>query len=502
MKLQNFQLKNIRCFEDTGNVELSLRINVFVGKNNAGKTTIVNSILNLQQGFAMGGESMRPHKSDSSFQKFGLLWPADSISNGLGIGAGPQSIIVTHVFDGGGRLPQSTHQLGTHQPVFYQTRPDAVFEPFLARRKAVAFQEVINSGVSNIVTGNHQHIYSRIDEIAVSGHPRHEIFRTAMRDILGFEITTRPSGGGKEAGYYYDLKNFVPLQRMGDGVSEIVAMIVELCIAEDKIFVVEEPETNLHPSGLKSLMKLFRSASERNQFIVTTHSNIVVRELASQRHSKLFRVFKTAESLSSASAIEEVGNSKEERQELLKELGYDFADFDLFSGWLFLEESSSETIINKILVPNFAPALAGKLRTYSAGGATKLEPSVEEFKRLMVFIHLSEAYHERMFVMADGDDAGKSVVTNLKKSFQSLDEKFIGTFSKANFEEFYPSVFVEKVNAVLQIPDKRTKQQAKAALLQEVTEWTVQNSELARAEWQKSADEPIALLNEIANTIL
>jgi predicted ATPase len=502
MKLQDFQLKNIRCFEDSGVITLSNRLNIFVGKNNAGKTTIVNSILNLQQGFGLAEGHMRPHKNDSSYQKFEFVWSSNPFSNNIGVGAGGGAIVLLQVFDGTGGLPRATHQMGSNQPAFVQTRPDAVFEPFVARRKAVAFQEVINSGVSNIVTGNHQHIYSRIDEIAVSGHPRHETFRTAMKDILGFEITTRPSGGGKEAGFYFDIKNFVPLQRMGDGVSEIVAMIVELCIAEEKIFVIEEPETNLHPSGLKSLMKLFRSASERNQFIVTTHSNIVVRELASQKDSKLFRVFKTAESLSSPSAIEEVSPNKELRQELLKELGYDFADFDLFSGWLFLEESSAETIINKILIPNFAPALSGKLRTYSAGGVTKLEPSVEDFKRLMVFIHLSETYYERMFVRADGDEAGKQVATKLKESFQTQDEKFIGTFSKGNFEEYYPAIFAGSVKAALEISDKRAKQEAKAGLLKEVLVWTAQNSELARTEWHTSAAEPIELLSKIANTIL
>jgi AAA ATPase domain len=502
MKLQSFQLKNIRCFEDTANVSLSPQMNVFVGKNNAGKTTIINSILNLQAGFQLVPESMRPHKNDASFLQFELLWPSEPFSNNLGVGQGSQLYTILQIFDGTGGLPQATHNISYVQPVFVQTRPDAIFEVFVARRKAVAFQEIVNSSVSKIVTGNHQHLYSRIAEIDARGHPRHEDFRTAMKEILGFTITTRPSAGGTEAGFYFDLNNFVPLQQMGDGVSETLAMIVELCIAKNKIFVIEEPETNLHPSGLKSLMKLFRVASEKNQFIVTTHSNIVVRELASEHNSKLFRVFKTAESLSSPSAIEEIGVSQELRQELLKELGYDFTDFELFSGWLFLEESSAETIINKILIPQFVPSLSGKLRTYSAGGVTKLEPSVEDFKRLMVFVHLSETYRDKMFVWADGDDAGKNVVTKLKQSFQHLGDKFIGTFSKEDFEEFYPSVFAEKAKAALEISDKREKQRAKASLLQEVLEWTEQNSELAQTEWQESGAEPIGLLEDIAKTIL
>ena len=438
MKLLSFQLKNIRCFEDTGPIAISQRVNVFVGRNNSGKTTILNAILSSQAGFQMGPENLRPHINDSAFMKFDLQWPSQLIPNNIGIGAGSALVGLLYVYDGTGILPSATHQFGAGQPAFNNTRPGAVFEPFVARRKAAAFSEAINSGVSNSVTGTLQHIYSRIDEIAVSGHPRHEKFRDALNDVLGFQITTRQSGGGKEAGFYFDLNNFVPLQRMGDGVSEIVALIVELCIAENKIFVIEEPETNLHPTGVKALMRLVLEASKRNQFIVSTHSNVVVRELGSQPATKIFRVFKTGELPSSPSAIEEVGDDRQIRHELLRELGYEFSDFDLFSGWLFLEESSAETVFNQILIPEFVPCLAGKLRTFSAGGVDKLEPSIDDFKRLMVFVHLSETYRDRMFIRADGDTQGKLVLEKLKLKFPTLNETHLNIFSQEQFEHYTP----------------------------------------------------------------
>ena len=403
MKLLNFQLKNIRCFEDTGQINIGQQVNVFVGRNNAGKTTLLNSILSMQAGFSMSGENMRPHTHNSAYMKFDLQWPNEAISNNIGIGSGSSQVVLLYIYDSNGSLPVSTHQPGVGNPAFNSTRPSAVFEPFVARRKAMAFQETVNSGVSNNVTGTLQYIYSRIDEIAVSGHPRHEKFRKALHSVLGFEITTRQSNVGKEAGIWFDDRNFVPMQRMGDGVSEIAALIVELCIAENKIFVLEEPETNLHPAGIKALMRLVLEASNTNQFLVSTHSNVVVRELGSNSTTKIFRVAKSGGSASSPSSIEEVGNDRQLRHELLSELGYEFSDFDLFAGWLFLEESSAETVINHVLIPNFVPSLAGKLRTYSAGGVDKLEPSIEDFKRLMVYVHLSETYKDSMFIRIDGD---------------------------------------------------------------------------------------------------
>jgi hypothetical protein len=208
MKLLSFQLKNIRCFEDTGAVDLSQNVNVFVGRNNSGKTTILSSILSLQTGFQFGHENVRPHTNDSAFVKFDVQWPNQPFSSNIGIGAGMKQVSLLYTYDGSGKLPSVTHQPGVGNPAFVSTRPNAVFEPFLARRKAVAFQETANSGVSNNVTGTLQYLYSRIAEIAVSGHPRHEKFRKALDDVLGFQITTRLSSGGTEAGFYFDLNNF------------------------------------------------------------------------------------------------------------------------------------------------------------------------------------------------------------------------------------------------------------------------------------------------------
>ena len=445
---------------------------------------------------------MRPHTNDSSFMKFEFEWPDYPFSNYLGIAVGKKQISVLYSFDGNGELPQATVGPGIGNPAFVNTRRDAVFEPFIARRKATVFQDVVNSSTAEAVTGTLQYVYSRIDEVAVSEHPRHDMFSKAMMEVLGFKITTRASSGGKEAGFYFDRKNFVPLQRMGDGVSEIVALIVELCVAEDKIFVIEEPETHLHPSGIKSLMRLLAQSASNNQFIVSTHSNIVARELGGIPETKIFRVYKTGKAPSDPSTIEEIENTRESRQELLRELGYEFTDFDLFSGWLFLEESSAETVFNQILIPWFAPKLLGKLRTYAAGGVEKLEPSVDDFLRLMVFVHLSEAYNGKMFVRADGDPAGKQVLEKLKQKFSSMDETTLNIFSGEQFERYYPDRFIDEVNAVLAVDDKRSRQNAKTEMLKKVLDWSLNNQEIAKTEWAKSAAEPIELLNQIANVIL
>jgi AAA domain, putative AbiEii toxin, Type IV TA system/AAA domain len=500
MKIRDLRLVGIRCFGDTSDITLHPHCNIFVGKNNAGKSTLLKAILGFQ-GFPFDQLDIRPGHEDSSFVTvaFNGVLPTDQFAIGRTSSLG--SLRFTSIFRGN---PPTYSDAGTEtqivsagQTVIFPNRPHYQIVPFLARRKAVSFDHNVSLGPQNQLTGTMSSLYGRIDLLATYGHPDHDRFREAVSEVVGLPITMKASQGGKEAGFYFDRDTFVTLERMGDGVSEMVSLIVELCTERNKIFVLEEPETNLHPQGLKALLAMIRTASEQNQFIIATHSNVVVRELGGKGDGKVFRVFRDGESHTSPSKVEEVPRTPTAHMELLRELGYEFADFDLFDAWLFLEESSAERVIRDILIPSFAPNLLGRLRTFSAGGASNLEPSLSEFKRLVVFVHLQPVYSDRIWVRADGDKAGKEAIANLRAAFSYLTKDAADTFKKPQFEHYYPPLFREKADTILAIVDKNLKRKQKAELLQEVLDWTAANNGPAIKAWANSAKEPIKLLQSI-----
>jgi hypothetical protein len=310
-------------------------------------------------------------------------------------------------------------------------------------------------------------------------------------------VTTRASDNGKEAGIYLSKRKFVTLERMGDGVTEMVALIAALCVEEDKVFLLEEPESNLHPRALKALLGMVREAQAKNQFLVATHSNIVLRELGADNTTKIFRVHRSDPDVRVPSSVDEVTDTPEVRTELLRELGYEFADFGLHDAWLFLEESSAERVIRDVLMPNFVPSLAGRLRTFAAGGVTNVEPSVSEFRRLVIFVHLQPVYDGSLWVRVDGDDSGRTVVQDLKARFSSLKEGRVAAFSQPDFELYYPQDFHDSVRSTLAMPPSEARRSAKAALLQQVLDWTGDRGDLALQAWAASAAEVIAILREI-----
>ena len=491
------QLQGVRCFQDTGQLDFGQNCNVFVGRNNSGKTTLLRAILSLQ-GMGLDGSDIRAGFNETSWMKFSLI----ELPMSAPLTAGrpnQESFEINYSFRG--NQPHSWGlpgiALGANQPLFPNDRPRHQFIIFSSRRKAQTFSHDITSTLQNQLNGTLSNLYARLDLLATGGHPKHNVFMSAVEEIVGLQITTKGTGSGKEGGYYFDEDTFISLEKMGEGVSEIVSLIVELCLEKNRVFILDEPETSIHPSGLRALMALVKESSARNQFLIATHSNIVVRELADFADSKIFNVYKDGELPTSGSKIEEVSKTPEARRSLLSELGYEFADFGLFEGWLFLEESSAETILRDVLIPLFAKSLQTRLRTFSSKGAGNLDKAVANFLQLTTFIHLQPVYENRLWIRADDDCAGQAAISKVRSTFSNLTSGAAKTFSKPDFERFYPNHFSARIEPTLEIQDKQLRKLEKAKLLDDVLNWSMANSEEAKVEWAISAAEPIDLLQQI-----
>ena len=69
----------------------------------------------------------------------------------------------------------------------------------------------------------------------------------------------------------------IPATRLSDGTLRYLALLAILCNpTQHSMVCLEEPELGLHPDILPGLADLLREASERCQFIITTHSDTLV----------------------------------------------------------------------------------------------------------------------------------------------------------------------------------------------------------------------------------
>ncbi len=389
-----------------------------------------------------------------------------------------------------------------------EKEPNNLIYPYLSKRKAVDYTDAINEANANSVSGNFTNLYSKIDRLVTPQfQPGNRQYVEACKQILGFEISTLALGGGKKAVYFVHNIEHIPLTAMGEGVANILGLITDLCVAEDKIFLIEEPENDIHPKALKALLRLIIEKSETNQFFVSTHSNIVMKYLGSSPRSKIFNV--TNELRDSrrenlfVSEIKEISDSPEERRQVLEDLGYDFFDFDLWRGWLFLEESSAEVIIRDYLIDWFVKPLKNKVRTFSAGGTSAIIPKFEDFDKLFIYLHLEPTYKNKVWVLIDAGEEELGIISKMKDKYVKAgwNEANFGQFSEHDFEKYYPSEFHPKVGEILRISDKQKRRNAKKELLEEVKQWISANESLAKEKFKESANEVIERLKQINKEI-
>ena len=165
MKITGMRLVGIRCFEDTGDLIFGDSFNLIVGQNNAGKSTLLRAILNLQYP-QIDGLDMRL-TSQNAFASVSLseINPTDSFTS---MGASQPEVRVSISLRGNTESYSDfpLHNAGSHTQVFHSERPYHQLVPFLAKRKASGFSEAINSGAHSSVTGTLHNLYSSIDVLA------------------------------------------------------------------------------------------------------------------------------------------------------------------------------------------------------------------------------------------------------------------------------------------------------------------------------------------------
>lgn len=304
---------------------------------------------------------------------------------------------------------------------------------------------------------------------------------------------------GREAGLNIDDNNQISVEDMGDGLPKLIGFILDLCIAEKKLFIIEEPENDIHPGALKALLDLIIRKSNNNQFIITTHSNIVTKYLGSVIGSKLFKLSHKIDQLPPISQMQEIGNDPTDRKDVLYELGYDMMDFDLWEGYLLFEESSAEKIVRDILVPFYYKDLLSKMCTIASNGIDDVEKRFINLHQTMVYVHKLPIYEEKTWVMVDSHPKSEGLRKRLMDNFKSWKSDHFFILTKKNFEEYYPDLFQEEVKRVLEIPGKKEKKLEKKNLCDKVVDWTKNNPKEAKTKFSESAKEIIDIL-KIINT--
>jgi hypothetical protein len=499
MRIKNLTLQQFRSFSDMQTIELDA-ITVLIGANNAGKSSILQALYSIQEQSLAGYADVRV---GSTMAQIWIAMEDVSLPSWGQLGAG----VVNITFNSSDRKSGSKNITftppngGAHGLGPIQARePNHFVVPYLSKRKTATYHEDVRNEYAMQIIPSMQFLAAKLSRISNPSFPGYQMYSETCKAILGFVVTSVPSDGGQRPGVYLDNRETIPIDQMGEGVPNIVALLADLALSRDKLFIIEEPENDLHPIALKALLDLIVESSKLNQFVISTHSNIVLRHLGSTALSRVYEVTAIPEKLPIEAKIRLVEPTPEARIEVLRDLGYSFSDFDLWDGWLFLEEASAERIVRDYLIPWFAPRLA-RIRTLSTAGVNNVEPTFEDFHRLVRFTHLEKAYKNAAWVRIDGDEIGRKIIAKLQERYADWEPDRFACFVHKQFESYYPAYFQDRVIETLSIANNQERRESKRMLLEEVRTWLDADTARGKAALGESACEIIEDLRKIESKL-
>lgn len=332
MYLSKIQIVDYKCFLDSGEAELDANFNVVVGKNNAGKSALLE-YLNLA-----ARPATNPHRSPEGSEainrdsrlNFSIKFDAQDLirlirfygvtivpSATLGIEAAPnywQAFLDQNQFElsyamVGNRIDLPSYPSiripgweysnrslrvgvkdGEVVPLQVDKSTDSalaghVLETMKSRtfvfraerlrvaRSPPAEEEVLRADASNLPAVLHR---LQEDKYAMDAYTN--ALRTVIPSVshvsVGFRngqfvIQVMPDYSTPGASYVQTLED------CGTGLGQVLAILYVVLRMDSGVIVVDEPNSFLHPGATKQLINIMRQ-NRRNQYIISTHSPEVI----------------------------------------------------------------------------------------------------------------------------------------------------------------------------------------------------------------------------------
>jgi hypothetical protein len=346
--IQQFTVKNFRCFDELELGPLA-RINLIAGKNNTGKTALLEAILLHQH----PGDCEKPFELN---RLRGVDGPKGGIKSQLEWlfpgGNGTKPIELASRLEGGKQVTSETHLLDAASARARFPQLDEILLPGFSRAAAelggndyllirevqpsegspelgVAFRARTGLGLFFVNAGDAGQAPAQMVRAGTtSGEKDLDYFSELERanrqeDILPALRHLEPrlkrlallvAGGEPALHGDIELPRLVPLSFMGEGVRRLLSILLVLANIPGGVLLIDEVENGLHHSVLVNVWKAIAEAARHAdvQVFATTHSYECIMAAheafkeAQPYDLRLFRLDRTDRGIRAASYDEEI----------------------------------------------------------------------------------------------------------------------------------------------------------------------------------------------------
>lgn len=379
---EKITVKNYKCFDSSGGgFECILPINVIIGKNNSGKSSLIDLVQFLVQKHKAfidtGRDNLRPevfiehrlteHEISTVFQKTysgGGLPGQNHFEYGKNF---IDNIYTYQLGESGKKIFKALDvKYNSEASKFIEQLTNPIQSPFsdktfcniTAERDVVpepTMSDIILApngvGATNLVQQiiNRTNRDSRLIEIELLK----ELNLIINPDIEFSRILVQLDGNNHWELFFEDSnEKRIALSKMGSGIKTVLIVLLNLIIRpviESKnrnsyIFAFEELENNLHPSLQRRLYNYIRKYSEKHSsyFFLTTHSNVVIDAFGLYENAQMIHVINDGKR-SISNTVLSFSNTKH----ILNDLGLKASDILQSNGIIWVEGPSDRNFVNK-----------------------------------------------------------------------------------------------------------------------------------------------------------
>jgi predicted ATPase len=495
VRIRKVQVTGFRSIDDSGELPLG-PITVVVGRNNTGKSSLLRAIYQLQEGAPWSETDVRigaDHMALTLEFEDHLL----TLTGGENRLFGRSDLSLSRRPFGAPEVSVKAQKdgQGLRIGLFPLSEPRNLIYPSLSGRRWTQQDEQVRKDATTGISSVDNNLVSRFSTVSDPRTEHGREFAELCSRVLGLNLNLLTAENGQRIGLVVDRYTDIGLHSMGTGILTVLSLLLNMTGASGKLFLIEEPENDLHPAALKALLDVVVEKSYSNQFIITTHSSIVLTRLGMTPEAIVLEC--SSDSQLPPKSTFSVVEGREQRVAVLRDLGYELADLDLAYGWLIFEESSAERLCKDYLIPWFAPGLR-VLNTVAAAGTSRVPALTQNLFEMLIFAHLEPAYRYRAWVIVDGDAAGQEALDVLKSKFANSEwpaDRFLH-WNQPDLESYFPEQFQNEVNECRTLSGK-PKRDAKRDLLRRVLDWIEQDLDRARQAFESSAAGAIQTLQHI-----
>ena len=488
MKLLNLKLTNFRKISALPEPTITFNqdINVLVGANNAGKTSILNAIQRLFK-----TENITPRDLNYLIRDGNLIIEGDVLFTKeqwksyltLGLGVSPQiplnSIDIYSLADQlttkplalkytGGYINRVQSTLLTNVEIdkdtlkelnksndinllFLQTRNQIQNSNFYnvyksplyldSKGKILERESFIPLNQIDGKTGNNANIRGLLYALKKREPRKFEDFKARLLEIftelsnvdvinneeLGqFELILHEKlrKNGSTENVTYDINN------VGQGMQTLVLMLSTILLLKPSIVLMDEPEVHMHPSLIKEFVKYIQLLSVDTQFIITTHSLVLIQEVG------LDKVFSLKNEIEQKGIIVSKVDDKNKLLETVQQLGYEIDTLTYTlkpSVFVFTEGPSDKDFI---LAFAEKAGLQTKINSFSTAFVA-MGGKGNRYKLANLINKLNEEFiNAPLLMILDKDETTNTTIEEISNNFFSKNPKRLHYLSKRQIENY------------------------------------------------------------------